>query len=206
MRQFFKNFLEKNGRKRVQNLLLMLLAGILLLVVSAYFASVQRGEGGDDLGVLAIEFDDFAPQSEQARSTSHGTESLAGYLARQLEEILSLVAGAGDVRVMLTMGSSQMVYAQNSQENISTTIEHDGEGGIRNIDTQTGSLTYVMVRMADGAERPLRLQETRPDIQGVIIVAQGGGDIAVRDALIRAAHTVLGIGAHQVQVFQMNNE
>jgi stage III sporulation protein AG len=200
LRQFFKNFLEKNGKKRVQNLLLMLLAGILLLVVSAYFASADRG-GGDEISVEPIAFEEAIHARSYALAAP---ETLATYLARQMEEILSLVAGAGNVRVMLTMGSSSSVYAQNIQTSLSTTTEQDGEGGIRNIDVQTGSHTYVMLRQSDGSERPLRLSELRPDIQGVIVVAQGAGDVAVRDALIRAAHTVLGIGAHQVQVFQMS--
>ena len=125
------------------------------------------------------------------------------YLARQMEEILSLVAGAGQVRVMLTLGSSAGIYAQNTQASLSMTTEEDGEGGVRNVDTETSSHTYVMVRQTDGSERPLRLQELRPTIEGVIIVAEGAGDVTVRDALVRAAHTVLGIGAHRVQVFQM---
>jgi stage III sporulation protein AG len=120
-----------------------------------------------------------------------------------MEEILSQIVGAGQVRVMLTMGTSASIYAQNSQTSHSATIELDGEGGERNIDVESSSHSYVMVRQSDGSERPLRIQELRPETLGVIIVAEGAGDVAVRDALTRAAHTVLGIGAHRVQVFQM---
>jgi len=195
--QFLKNFTEKNGKKKVQALFLMLLAGVLLLVVSAYFAST----GGDGEGFSVLEIEGFGNEELGIRNEEF-RESVAAYLSRQLEEILSLVAGAGQVRVMLTMGNSSSVYAQNSQVSLSTTVEDDGDGGSRNIDSETSSLNFVMVRMADGSERPLRLQEVRPAIEGVMIVAQGAGDVAVRDALIRGAATVLGIGVHQVQVFQ----
>ncbi|MCL2235185.1 MAG: hypothetical protein FWB98_01945 [Defluviitaleaceae bacterium] len=192
--QILKNFMEKKGKKGVQNLVVMLIAGVVLLLISAYFAST-RGDGeSGELRVESLEFE--AP-------VVTSTLSQESYIAQQMEEILSLVAGAGQVRVMLTLGSSASVYAQNTQINLAITTEEDGEGGVRNIDTETSSHTYVMVRQGDGSERPLRIQELRPNIEGVIIVAEGAGDVVVRDALVRAAHTVLGIAVHRVQVFQM---
>jgi len=195
--QFFKNFVERNGKKKVQGLVLMLLAGVLLLALSAYFA----GRDGDELSVSAVDFEDNYQLSTISYQLS---ESLSAYLARQLEEILSLVHGAGQVRVMLTVGASASIYAQNSQNSLSATVENDGEGGLRNIDVESNSHTYVMLRQADGSERPLRLQELSAPVEGVIIVAEGAGDITVRDALIRAAATGLNVGIHQVQVFQMS--
>jgi len=200
--QFLKNFVEKNGKKKVQALFAMLLAGVLLLVLSAYFAG--QGDGGDNGNSFNIEAIDFEDNRYSSAVSQQLSESLSQYLSRQLEEILSLVAGAGQVRVMLTLGSTASIYAQNSQLSLSATVENDGEGGLRNIDSETNSHTYVMLRQADGSERPLRLQEVRAPIEGVIIVAQGAGDIVVRDALIRAAATGLNIGIHQVQVFQMS--
>ena len=194
--QLFKNFMDKKGKKGVQNLVIMLIAGVVLLLISAYFASTRDGgSGNEELGI----------RSEELIEPFVGTSQVSqeAYLARQMEDILSLVAGAGQVRVMLTLGTPAGVYAVNTQMSLSITTEEDGEGGLRNIDTETSSNNYVMVRQADGSERPLRLQEMRPTIEGVIIVAEGAGDITVRDALVRAAHTVLGIGAHRVQVFQM---
>lgn len=194
MLQIFKNFMDKKGKKGLQNLVIMLVAGIVLLLVSAYFANTRGDGASGELMVESLEFEAVAVSS---------TLSQERYISQQMEEILSLVAGAGQVRVMLTLGSPASIYAQNTQASLSITTEEDGEGGVRNIDTETSSHTYVMVRQSDGSERPLRIQEVRPNIEGVIIVAEGAGDVAVRDALVRAAHTVLGIAVHRVQVFQM---
>lgn len=198
--QFFKNLTEKIGKKRVQSLFVLLFAGVLLLVLSAYFANA----GGDETNNFSVQEIDFSDNNQASLASHQLSESLSSYLSQQLEEILSLVAGAGQVRVMLTMGSTASVYAQNSQTSLSATLEDDGEGGSRNIDSETSSHSYVTLRNADGSERPLRLQEIRAPIEGVIIVAEGAGDITVRDALIRAAATGLNIGLHQVQVFQMS--
>jgi stage III sporulation protein AG len=187
----------KKNKKSITNLVIMLLVGVLLLVVSAYIARIRGDEGPESI------YDDFALDLHKGSAASFGEEALCAYLSRQMEEILSQIAGAGQVRVMLTMGTTAGIYAQNSQTSHSATTETDGEGGERNIDVESSSHSYVMMRQSDGSERPLRIQELRPETLGVIIVAQGAGDAAVRDALVRAAHTVLGIGAHRVQVFQM---
>jgi len=40
-------------------------------------------------------------------------------------------------------------------------------------------------------------------VEGVIIVAEGGDDILIKEALMNAAKTVLGIEMHKVQVLKM---
>jgi len=203
--QFFKNLMDKKGKedresgdgskkaKKAQVLFIMLLVGVLLLLASNYFA--DRSERNEPI-VAELDFGrQTAPQTT--------VELTSEALARQMEEILSQIAGAGDVRVMLTFGSSSSIYAQNIQTSLSATIEEDGEGGTRSIDVESATHTYVMMRQPDGSERPLRIQEILPQVEGVIVVAEGAGDVAVRDALVRATHTLLGIGSHRVQVFQM---
>ena len=195
MPEFLKNFFDKMGRKGAQNLVLMLLLGVALLIASAYFANASSASDSD--AANHIPWMDIEPVVQ-----THST-SLSAYLAREMEEILSLVAGAGEVRVMLTMGSGTNIFARNSQENVAATTEDDGEGGMRSIHSVNSSITYVMVRQSDGSEAPLMLQDIGPGIEGIIIVAQGGGDVAVRDALTRAAQAVLGVAPHRVLVLQM---
>jgi len=200
MPEFLKNFFEKKGKKGVQTLVIMLVCGVLLLIASAYFAN-----DGGGVNILPLAFESppeqtFAHAEETSLSAS---TTLSSYLTQQLEEILSFVAGAGNVRVMLTMGDGANIFAQNSQENVAATTEDDGEGGVRNIHSINSSITYVMVRRSDGSEAPLVLQEISPTIEGIVIVAQGGGDIAVVDALTRATQAVLGVAPHRIQVLEM---
>ena len=195
---FLKDFFDKKGKKGAQNLVLMLLAGVLLLVASAYFAGV----GGDE-DITQLSSQANVEEVIEQQYSPQPTISLATYLAERLEEILSLVAGAGEVRVMLTMGAGTGVFAKNSQENTSVTTEEDSEGGIRNIESINSSITYVMFRQSDGSEAPLLIAQLAPNIEGVIIVAQGGADAAVRAALSQGAQALLGVAPHRVQVFQM---
>ena len=49
-------------------------------------------------------------------------------------------------------------------------------------------------------------QTTRPEVIGVVIVAENAGDIEVQMDLIRAAQTALGISADRVEVFDMDSK
>ena len=124
-------------------------------------------------------------------------------LEQRLEEILSLVEGAGKVRVMISpLGGRETVFATDTNVSRSDTYEQDAQGGTREqrqYQRQEGT-----VIIGSGAnERPLVLREIEPRVEGIVILAEGGGNIHVRDALTRAAQTVLGVGAHRVQVLQM---
>jgi len=198
MPEILKKFFDNKGKKGVQNLILMLLIGVALLAASAYFANTAGGDG------LFASSEDMPQEVNNNYTYDQGAYiSGAQSLTEELEEILSLVAGAGQVRVMLTLGNAESIFAHNTQQNVSATIEEDGEGGTRNVESVNASVTYVMVRQNDGSEVPLMLQEIRPAIEGIIIVAEGGGDPHVVLALTRAAQAVLGVAAHRVQVFEM---
>jgi stage III sporulation protein AG len=167
-----------------------------LLLLSTYFSSLDNDSALPNIQPIEapLWIIDETPSFSQHSS-----------IASELEEILSLVAGAGQVRVMLTTSNNrEVVFAQDTSQNMSLTQENDGEGGIRNVETTSASLTYVMMRQNDGSEAPLLLKEAAPTIQGVVIVAEGAGEPAVTASLTRAAATVLGIAPHQVQVLQMS--
>ena len=197
MPKLIKNFIEKSGKKGITNVILMLIVGIVLLIISGYVSSIGRGEevlGGEEISLSVL------------NDLQDLNENFANDLSRELESILSLVEGAGEVRVMLTFATSnELIIAQNISDTYSRTMEEDGNDGTRQIENRQNTSSYVIIRQSNGSDMPLIVQEVLPEIAGVIVVAQGGGSAAVREALTRATHTVLGIRPHQVQVFSMSN-
>lgn len=121
-------------------------------------------------------------------------------IARQLEEVLSLVAGAGEVRVSVTYraGPRQQV-AQNTSETARRTEEKEPDGSLRVTTEEQKTVQAVMARPQAG-EEPVVLQEESPEIAGVLVVASGAQDPLVRRRLSQAAQTLLGLPAHRVQV------
>lgn len=195
--EFLKNLFKNKDKKLVYNLLLMFCVGIVLLVASATIfkpekpAAVPTGEPENINGA------DAAQQTEAVETYEQGLE-------KRLEQTLSLVEGAGNVRVMVTINyGKEIVVAQNIDATESVNDEKDNEGGTRNVQSKSEKNTFVMLRQKDGSEYPLILKEIEPKVEGVVIVAEGGDNIVVKDALVRAACSVLGAQSHKVEVLKM---
>ena len=55
----------------------------------------------------------------------------------------------------------------------------------------------------DGSSSPVIIKEMTAEISGIVIVAEGGDDIFVKNSLIRAAQALFGVPANKVEVFKM---
>lgn len=102
---------------------------------------------------------------------------------KRLEEILSMIKGAGRVSVMIT--------------------EENRGRKIFGYDTQ-GEDKKTVILSQNGGETALVAEEKAPYVKGVIVVSDGGGNIKVKEALLRAVRAVLGIEPHKIEVFERN--
>lgn len=114
-------------------------------------------------------------------------------LELRLESILAGMRGVGRVKVMITFDSTEeMIVA--SDEQISE--NENGSSKSKRPSTVTSS----------SGEEAIVLKELLPKICGVIVIAEGAGDIAVNMDIVAAVSTVLGIKQSNVQVFEMNKK
>lgn len=121
---------------------------------------------------------------------------------QRLEQILSEIEGAGKVSVTLFLvAGPEYNYASNVNSSKRTIEEQDQAGGTR-ITTEVDEETQlVMSRAASAAgDRPVVVKEIKPDVQGVLVVAEGASSPYIKETLSRAVQTLLGIPAHQVTV------
>ena len=129
-------------------------------------------------------------EEEPVEETKISTEDTE----KRLEELLSLTEGAGNVRVMITYkNNGNIVLAENkaneeSREDSSSTYRQES-----NV-------------VLNGEEQPLILSEGSPEIEGVLIVAEGGENVEVKNGLIRAAEALLGVEPHKIEVLKMKTE
>ena len=128
-------------------------------------------------------------------------------LEERLEEFFALVEGAGRVRVMVSpLTAGETVFAVDVNASSTHTVEQDAEGGSREVRQQQSNTQTVMISDRQGSDRPLVLREDVPRVEGIVIIAEGGDCVFVRDALTRAARAVLGLDAHKIQVLTMRGE
>lgn len=114
----------------------------------------------------------------------HTEIDTAGEEAR-LEAILSEIDGAGNVSVMVT-------YYGGTEQSLAYETKSDN-----NKDSRSEDKTAVM-----SGSSPMIVQELYPKVKGVIVVAQGAGDISVKRELTEAVTAAMGVGASRVKVYK----
>ena len=98
---------------------------------------------------------------------------------------------------MITLEDSlEKVPAMNQTKTIETTNEIDSEGGKR--ETIREDETTQIVNLSNDV---VILKEVKPNIKGVIVIAEGAEKPVILENIYEAVKTVLGISANKVQVF-----
>ena len=114
-------------------------------------------------------------------------------LQQEMEDILSKMQGVGELRLMLTLdqGSSKAL-AQDASLNYS--------GAPAAPEDYSRSASTVVVSKSGSGESVVVLHETYPQFRGALVVCQGGGDPAVRLAVIEAVSALTGLGSDKISV------
>lgn len=110
-------------------------------------------------------------------------------LERRLEELLTQIAGAGQVRVLLTEDTGRETVYQ-------TDIQSDS-------DTRRSEDT-VLVEDSSRNETGLVRRTLEPKYRGAVILCQGADIPGVKLAIVEAVRCVTGLGADEISVQKLN--
>ncbi len=128
-------------------------------------------------------------------SSSYYTTSLeyASIIEDKLSEILSGISGAGEVSVMVTVGSSyELVIANKTDEKTNSSSNGNNNSSY----TTTVSNPIIL-----NDNTPLVVSEILPTIKGVVVVSTGARDALVKYNLIQAVKALLDIPSSNIQIF-----
>lgn len=188
-REFFKN---KN------NLIVVVLVGILLMVIALPVKKREdKTESRNNIENVS--------QTEINNSGYHLEEDdYVERMERRLEAALSRLEGAGEVKVMITLrASSEVVVEKDSAGSLSETKEEDGEGGSRLVRVE--DMQEATVYISDsGQSEPYVIKTLTPQVEGVIVLAEGAGEGNVSMEILDAVRVIFGIEAHRVKVMKLN--
>jgi len=161
--------------KRVKNIEIYA-AGLVVLIMIAIYASSFLG-GTDASG----------QNPHRPGSTDYLIHQRHNQFARDMEarlvSTLSQVRGAGNVQAMVTVvGSATIEIAYNIDERTVT------QGGT----TTTTVVKTPVIIQGSGGPQPLILLEIKPQLTGVVVVAEGAHNVSVRLQLLRAVQALVG--------------
>lgn len=188
------NDLKKNIFKNIgiDKILIIVMVGILFLVITIPTGSKTKNTTTNS--------------SDASNSdTSTDTSDYEQYLENKIQSILSKVDGVGKVDIMVTLkGTGEKVLVSEDTISENSVKETDSDGGVRESLDKSSSQSYLYSNSQNGSE-PYVSQEIKPEVEGVVIIAQGGADSIVVSNITKAIEALLSVPAHKIQVLKMSD-
>lgn len=132
---------------------------------------------------------DIRSSDVQTQQSTENTEDTT--IEDRLEEILGQIAGAGRVKVMLTVAQGERTIYQTD-----STYEQSDD----NTDSRTQT---ILITDSQRNETGLVYQKNPPVYQGAIVLAQGADDPTVKLAIAEAVSDVTGLGVDKISILKM---
>ena len=207
----WKQWIKKKGLEkyfRRDNLLILVLAGILLFIIALPTSDGEKADSGMKEKTKALSGETLQTGDGQTPGINPGTgtdEYYAAAMEQRLTEALADMAGVGKVRVMITLKSSRgLVVEKEEQMEQSSVKETDSQGGSRISDQ--ASREETVVRSTDGSNSdPCVVKSYVPEIEGVLVVAEGAGSGTINRTVTEVVQALFGVEAHKVKVVKMNS-
>lgn len=186
----------------LEKLVIMLLCGIFLIVLSFpnLFGSEKKENKQNNI-------DKSTSLNNNPIYTDVGDETVdyTTQLEKKIKTALKKVEGMGDVEVVITLKSSkELVTLKDSPYSKEDMEEKDSEGGNRVSSSVDKKETTVIVSNEDGDAMPYIVKELEPEIEGVLVIAQGGGNSNTIKEIVEAVEVLFNVPAHKIKVMKMN--
>ena len=176
-------------KKSIENLVVFL---ILLIIIFIVINNLTKP-------VKVASNVDYDSVEHEVRSLN--TQSNEKTLEEKLEEILSLIKGAGEVDVMISY-VNEIEKIPMTDTKVTTTVvsEKDSNGGERKTE-ETSTEESIIYEENSSIKIPVVKQNILPEVVGVIVVAEGAYDTVVKENLIKAVEATVNVPSHRIQVF-----
>ena len=182
-------------------LVIMLVAGILIIMLSVpgVFERDKKSKNKNNDDNIQVVQNDM-------NSTNRDANTYISEMENKLKNILKKVSGIGDVEVMITLKSTGKQIPLKDYPSIEESLnEVDGEGGSRTSSSVKRDKSTVLVNDGKGGEAPYILQETEPEVEGVLVIAEGGDNVQIIIDIIEAVEVLFNVPAHKVKVMKMRS-
>ncbi|HHW66740.1 MAG: stage sporulation protein [Epulopiscium sp.] len=195
--------LHKENKKIISNILFLTGMGILFIVLgNTIFTDIPK-----TISRMQNKSSNTSRIINETNQSYEENKSYEEIMEERIENIFSKMEGVGKVKVMITISYGREVHiAEDVNSTYSITNEEDQQGGRREVKNEDVQSKIVMQSTGSGSTQPIVLKEKQPEIQGILILAEGGDDPRIKQQLTAASETLLGVPAHKVQVFKMNNK
>ena len=143
------------------------------------------------VGILLMLLPGPSEKETKDQMQAEKNEQIQENIERRLEDLLSEVSGAGQVRVLLSVSQGeQTIYQTDSSYS----------QGEKDADSRTQT---IIIMDSQRNETGLIHQKNPPKYMGAIILSQGADDPVVKLAIVEAVGKITGLGADKISVLKM---
>lgn len=188
-KDFFKEL--SSNKKALTFIILIGIAGILMLGFSEIFSGKSKKQK--------------TTESVIDESIAFSGQGYTDALEDKVMELIGSIDGVGKANVMITLDSA-FEYRYAVTKDTTTDISDpssERDGGSR---SQSQKEEYVYIEDENGRKQALLISQVLPKIKGVVVVCEGGDTLAVRNNVINAVTTALGIYSNNVYVTKMSSK
>lgn len=185
-----------NDKKFLNVVVVFLILAFVLLAIS-FITNSRKKESAEDTSTKVSS----NASSELEKNAEATINSYEENEKAELKKLLSSMNNVGEVDVMIYFKSGEVkVPATEKTTQETVTEETDSQGGKRTNETQNGGSKVVM--SGDGSKNePYILQVNKPEITGVLIVADGASSAKVKYDIQVAVSSLYGISIDKVNVY-----
>ena len=188
MTERLKEFLQQKKWRQLKKTdwIAAALVGVLLLVVA-------MPSGGTGVHI--------SEKTEQ----KYEKKDYAEYLEHKLEQVLGQMEGVGKVSVMVTVADQgEDIIEKDKTEHTSTVTNTDS--GSMEMTTEKESGEETVYEESGGEKAPYVSKEILPEIEGVLVVAEGGDSPRIVSDISDAVKALFQVEAHRIKVVKMSSK
>lgn len=208
-------------RMNKEKLIFVFCSGLLLFVLSMPGTEKERSLEAAAVGSGGMENMDRSgtgrlldgpaggPEKGELPGLSGGAQAVSGgsvlyekELEQRIAGLLDRVEGVGKADVMVVLKSSEERVFHVDKNSRTSATEEKGEDG-RTVREQELSESTVM---GGGNQGPVVEKELTPEVAGIVISADGGGNASVRAEISEAMEALFGLPAHKIKVLKRVKE
>lgn len=165
--------------RSVKHIELIIAAALCVVLIAAYFA-----------------YEQFSDKTEVG--TSEGGEDTA----KKVAAIISEIEGVGKCEVLITYDGTESYDIAYDEETVTTVTTDSDSNSDRVVENSTTTSSPVIIT-ADGKQQPLIIATRPAEIDGIVVVAEGGDDLYVRIKIIDALCALLDVDGSKIKVYKM---
>jgi len=159
--------------------------------ITAYFRKYRWAALVLLVGLILMMFPEKTDDADYPVDKTLKIQESSTSLQQELEDLLSELAGAGKVKVLLSPASGSRTYYQTDEDQS------------KSMDTLDKQSKTVIITSSDRSQTGLIQRIDPPVYLGAVVLCQGGNSPSIRLAIVEAVATATGLTSDKISVLTM---